>query len=335
MHRPFLVGPQYPFLFRSTVFEPDTAFTLTDGQVFSQLSFTNLNTYVYSASSDVANNPDGDPSKFDSSDTSGYSIYFDGEIDRRYFRWYWGWTDNIEIQLTYRDIRFIRGNMDSTVEGFHDSFNLGNQGREQTGQDELAIYIHDNETGENIFALTQPNDKFHQESLTLGVKINLRETSNEAISLIFSSNYGDRYIERDVNELEIEYQDDFKNFNDFNYGLLYSSFFGDWMLHASFSIAKVGHAMFPKSPDELYYFFLGAGWQMSANTDFILQALEYSSPFPKDNTSTIAADAREVTMGMRWYMGDQFAWELGLTENQSQGPQNIDILFFSSLSTSF
>ena len=47
------------------------------------------------------------------------------------------------------------------------------------------------------------------------------------------------------------------------------------------------------------------------------------------------ADAREITLGLRWYLGDQFAWEMGFTENQSQGPQNIDILFFSSLSSHF
>ncbi len=335
MERPFLVGPQYPFLFLSTTFEPDTAFTLKRGQVYSSLSFTNLNTYVFSASSDKANNPAGDASKFDQSDPTGYSIYFDGEIDRRYLRVYWGWSDRVELQLTYRDIRFVPGNLDQSVENFHKAFGLGNQGRDQTPRNQLDIYIHDNETGQNIFAITQPNDKFHQESMTLGLKLNLRETASEAISFVFSSNFEDRYIERELNELSLAYEKPYKKFNDYNYGLLYSSLFADWTLHAGFSMAKVGQSLFPKSPSELYYFFLGAGWQLGPESDVLLQVLEYSSPFPKDNVSTIAADVREVTTGIRWHMGKAFAVELGLTENQSQGPQNIDILFFSNLAFSF
>ncbi|MDX2470762.1 MAG: DUF3187 family protein [SAR324 cluster bacterium] len=331
LNRPFLVGPQYPLLFMSTTFEPDTAFPVENGKIYSQISFTNLNTYVFTDNSDKVDNPTGDASQFSESDSSGYSIYIDGEIDRRYFRIYWGWSDSVEIQLTYRDIRFVKGNLDSTIEGFHSTFGIGNQGREQTDQDLLEIYVHDNETGENVLVITQPNDSFHQESMTLGLKFNLRKTSTEAISLIFSSNFGDRYIEREINEVNPDYGSEYKKFNDFNYGLLYSSLFPDWTLHAGFSVAKVGESLLPKSPEEQYYFFLGASWELGSSTDLLIQVLEYSSPFPENNSSAIGSDAREITTGLRWFLADSATWEMGFTENQSQGPQNVDIVFFSNL----
>ena len=331
LERPFLVGPQYPLLFMSTTFEPDTAFTVKEGDFYSQLSYTNLNSYVFTDNNDKVDNPDGDASQFSESGSQGYSIYIDGEIDRQYFRLYWGWSESVELQLTYRGIRFVKGNLDSTIESFHSSFGIGNQGREQTDQDQLAIYVHDNETGENVLVITKSDDIFQQESMTLGIKINLRKTSTEAVSLIFSSNFGDRYIEREVNEVDPDYGSEYKSFNDINYGLLYSSLFPDWSLHAGFSIARVGKALLPKSPSEQYYFFLGGIWHLGENSDFLLQALEYSSPFPEESSSNIGADAREATTGFRWHLGDSITWDLGFTENQSQGPQNIDIAFFTNL----
>jgi len=334
LERPFLIGPHYPLAYQSTTFEPDRAFNLKAGQTFVQTSFTRLNTYAFSENSDKSNNPTGDPSQFNSTLNQGYSVYFDGEIDRRFFRWYQGLSDGTELQITYRDLRFIAGGLDSQIEGFHKALGIGNQGRDQTARDQLQIYIHDNQTGENILAITEGSDHFQRESMTFGLKFRVRETANEAIALVISSNFSDGYVQGGMNETGTLVQADHKNFNDSNISLLYSSKFTDWTLHAGFSLARVSQSLLPKAPDEMYYFFLGSDITLGDHSHFLLQALEYTSPFPEDNVSTISADIREVSTGFRWIFGPT-AFELGLIENQSQGPQNIDIAYFSNFMLSF
>ena len=330
LERPLIVGPQYPFIFLSTVFEPNTAFLLTEGDFYFQGSYTSLNTFVYSRNSDKNGNPGGSAGSFTPTDSSSYSVYFDGELDRRALRIFYGFTENVEFQLTYRDIRFFPGKFDTTIENFHSLLNTGNQGRENTARDLLEVYIHDNQSQENVFALTKSTAKFHQESMTFGVKLSIRETANEAISFKLSSNFSDYYIEREINELSVEDESEHRNFNDFNYAFFYTSLFSEWSLHAAFSISNVQESLLNRSPTEIYYFFLGINWHLSEHWDFLIQTLEYSSPFPRDNVSSINADVREITGGFRWILSDRFGMDIGLVENQSQGPQNIDIAFFSN-----
>ena len=331
LDRPFLVGPHYPLVFMSTTYEPDSAFTVRPGHVLAQLSNNVLNTYVFSSNSRKADDSTASASEFDETTGDGYSVYFDGEINRQIARLYFGLTDSTEIQFTYRQIRFVAGALDKNVEDFHSAINVGNQGRENTEQDLLEIYIKDNQTDQLAFQITEESSKFHKESITLGLKFLLKDTKNEAISLTISSNFGDVYIERGVNEIESERNRDHENFNDVNYALNYTSLFDFWSLYLGVSVAKVGSSLLGNSPDELVYRFAGTNFHLSEHWDFLFQVMEYSSPFPKDNTSTIDADIREITAGFRLVLGQQFALELGLIENQTQGPQNIDIAFFENI----
>jgi hypothetical protein len=326
-----MLGPQYPLLFLSTTFEPDTAFLLSQGDFFFASSYTLLNTYVYSSNSAKADDPSAAASEFRTTDSKGYSVYVDGEMDRRFFKVYYGFSDSVEIQFTYQDFRFFSGGLDGSIENFHETFNIGNQGRENTARDLLEIYIYDNETGKNVFVVTKGSAQFIQQSMTLGLKVALKETASEAISFSLSSNFGDYYIERELNEATSDTESpSHRNFNDYNFTLRYSSLFDSWSLHSAFSVSFVKDSLLEKSPDSIYYFFLGGNWHVGQNWDFILQALEYSSPFPKDQ-STISEDIREISMGLRWFITKNTVFEIGLTENQSQGPQNIDIAFFSNL----
>jgi len=330
LDRPLLVGPQYPFIFLSTTFEPNTAFLLSEGDFLIQGSYTSLNTYVLSTNSTKDNDPTGSADSFNPTDSASYSVYFDGELDRRFIRLFYGFSEYLEIQLTYRDIRFFPGNLDATIENFHSLLNISNQGRENTDRNLLEIYIHDNQSQQNVFALTESTSKFRQESMTLGMKLSIRETATEAISFKLSSNFADYYIEREINEISVEDQSEHVNFNDVNLSFYYTSLFPEWSLYAGFSISNVQASLLNRSPKEIYYFFLGLNWHISNQWDFLIQTLEYSSPFPRDNISSINADVREITTGFRWVISDRFGFDIGLVENQSQGPQNIDIAFFSN-----
>ena len=330
------MGPQYPLIYMSTTFEPDSAFLLKKGEFYSQLSYILLNTYVFSNNSDKYNNPGGDSTIFNNiNDTTGYSIYFDGEINRRFSRIHYGYSENLEIHLTYRELRFINGNLDTTIESFHKMLGIGNQSRGNTDINLLEVYVYNNKTGEVVFKVTNESKKFHQESITFGFKYGLKETKDEALSFTISTNFNDQYIESGINEIASTSATDHKNFNDYSFSLHYSSIFPDWTLYAAFSKASLGNSLFVEAPNELYYFFLGANWHLNENWDWLVQALEYSSPYPEDNVSFINADILEVFSAFRWLVNESFTMEMGLIENQSQGPQNIDIAFFSTFMLSF
>jgi len=226
--------------------------------------------------------------------------------------------------------------MDTLVENFHNLVNIGNAGRDRTKKDQLEIYIWDNENQQLAGRITTPDDEFRQESMRLGLKYLIRKTAHEAISISASSNFGDYNIETRLNEATSDAPDNrHAEFNDYNLTLRYASMFQPWTLHVAFSIAFVQNTLLQHSPDELYYFFVGANWHLFENWDLLFQALEYSSPFPKDNTSSLNEDVREIAMGLRWFIVNQCAWEIGFVENQSQGPQNIDIMFFSGIIAHF
>jgi hypothetical protein len=327
LQRPIMQGPQYPLIYMATLFEPDSAFLLPPGEVFVQTSYALLNAWGYSENA----YRDDTGVHFRHQDNNGYSVYFDSELDRRFVRLYYGIGKNLELQLTYREIRFLSGSLDGVVENFHRSFQIGNAGRERTGQNLQEIYIHDNRSGQNVFALTHTNDGFHPESITLGLKFLIRETADEALSFSLSSNAADHHIEREINEVDSPERPKHRHFNDWNGAFRYTSLFPRLALHVGFSISFVENSLLEKSPQEIYFYFLGTQWRLSENIDGLFQILEYTSPFPADDVSALHEDVIELTAALRWHIGQQFAFELGMVENQSQGPQNIDIGFFSNL----
>ncbi len=320
-----MIGPQYPLIFMSTAFEPDSAFLLPEGEIFFQTSYSITNTWGYSENA----TRDANGISFTESDSEGYSLYFDGEIERRFAKFHYGFSESIEFQYVYREIRLKPGSLDSAVENFHDFINIGNAGRERTERDLLEIYIYDNKNNQIVTKVTQGSHDFHQESMQLGLKFLIKETANEAISISLTSNFSDYYIERGINEATSDAQSKkHEEFNDFIATIRYTSIFPLWTLHVGSSVAFVNNTLLDNSPEELYYFFAGSNWHLSENWDFLVQILEYSSPFPKDNISSISEDIREISTGIRLLIGSQFALETGFVENQSQGPQNIDIMFF-------
>lgn len=327
-----MIGPQYPLIFMSTAFEPDSAFLLPEGEMFFQNSYSITNTWGYS--DNVHRDENG--VNFSESDSDGYSLYFDGEIERRFIKFHYGFSDSLEFQYAYREIRLTTGSLDVAVENFHELIDIGSAGRERAARDQLEIYIYDNKNKRVVTKITKSDNDFHQESMQLGLKILVRKTSTEAISISLTSNFSDYYIERGINEATSDVQlKKHEEFNDFTATLRYTSIFPSWTLHVGSSIAFVNNTLLAYSPEELYYFFVGSNWHVSENLDILFQALEYTSPFPKDNTSSLYEDIREVSMGVRWIIGSQFALESGFVENQSQGPQNIDIMFFFNAMLSF
>ena len=329
---PMMVGPQYPIMFLSTVFVPDTAFVLDENDFYVASTYSVVNSYVLSRNSGIKKEQSSDPSYFSDLDNNGYSVYMDVEMERRLFRFYYGISSNLQLQFTYRDFGYVSGTLDESIENFHTSLQIDNQNRDLVDRNKLALYIHDNETKENIYIVTEESPGFMKESATIGFKYRLFGSDSSAFSFGFSSNYGDYYVERGVNEsTSMDEFEEHSDFNDQNYSFLYTSKYDGFTLHAAYSSTIIKTSLLPKSPKRINYMFLGINGALSDKWYYVLQGLRYTSPFPKVETSTIGEDVLEIAGSFRWLFRDNILLEIGFVENQTQGAQNVDIALLTNL----
>ncbi len=331
LDRPLLLGPQYPIMYLSTTFLPDSAFVLPQGDFLFQITYLETNSYGFSGNSQKRYSEDAEPDQFKTEGYEGYSVYIDGESHRRVARLHLGLLEDLEVQLIYRDIVFNGGHLDSMTENFHFSFDLGNQNRDRTSRNKLAFYVIDNETGELVFKLTETSHRYRKESVTLGLKFGLSQGDYSALSLSFLSNFGDYYIEKEINEANDDPDEDHKYFNDGVASLNFSTRFASWSLHTAIAVAEVKKSLFENSPDYISYLFAGINWDAGNSWDVLTQLMRYTSPYPKDSPSSLGNEIMEIGLGMRWLFSSNACLEFGFVENQTQGPQNMDITFFGAI----
>ena len=334
LDRPLMIGPQYPMMYFTTFFVPDSAFTLSEGDFFFQFTYLENNAYSYTSDAQKYNFSDAPPGEFTGESNKGYSVYIDSEISRRIFRTQIGIAEGLELQFVYRDIKIGSGSWDPTIESFHENFQLGNQNREYAEQGELHIYIRNNETGENEYVITENMQNFRKESITLALKMSISTGAENALSLTIASNYGD-YLLSELNEVKKDDESTHKNFDDYSFALNYSSIFENWSFYAAVSRAFVKNSLFDDTAKRIDYSFLGINWHVAQDWDILIQGLHYSSIYPSGSTSNIDFNIAELTMGLRAFITEETVFEIGFVENITQGAQNTDIAFFSSLLMTF
>ena len=334
LDRPLMIGPQYPMMYFTTFFVPDSAFTLSEGDFFFQVTYLENNAFSYTSDALKYSNPDAPPGEFTGNSNEGYSVYLDAEISRRILRTQVGISDGLELQFVFRDFKIGSGSWDSKIESFHESFQLGNQNREFAELDELHIYIRNNETGENEYVITKNMKEYRKESITLAFNMSVSTSEDDALSLTIASNYGD-YLLKELNEVKKEGESDHKNFDDYVLALNYSSIFENWSLHAAVSRAFIKNSFLENTAKHIDYSFLGINWHIVQDWDIMIQGLRYSSIYPSDSASNIDFTIGEFTLGARAFITDETAFEIGFVENITQGAQNTDIAFFSSLLMTF
>lgn len=334
LDRPLMIGPQYPLLYFTSFFVPDSAFTIPEGDFFFQLTYMENNAYSYTSDAEKYKYSDAPPGKFTGQSNKGYSVYIDAEISRRIFRSQVGISDGLELQFVYRDMKVSSGNWDETIETFHENLQVGNQNREFSDQNELHIYIRNNETGENEYVITESMREYRKESITLAFKLSITEDEDSALSLTIASNYSDSLL-KSLNEAKKEDESDHKNFDDYVFSLNYSTIFTDWSFYAAYSRAYIKKSLFENTSQTIDYGFLGGSWNVNQSWDILFQGLHYTSMYPAGSASNTDNSIIELTGGLRAFLTDETAFEIGFTENMTQGAQNTDIAFFSSILMTF
>lgn len=331
--RPVYLGPQYPLSWMTTRFEPDSAFMLKPGDFITSYDYVITNSWAYSANSEkFQTDGSADAKEFTSLNHKGYSVYVDGETSEQIFRLRLGLTKSLEFHYDFRQMRFTPGNLDGTIENFHNSIQVGNGGREIANRDKFQIHVYDNDEDELIFSMSSAPDGIFNESQTIGFKYLIKSTENESLTVKISSNYDDRVLETELNEIDATYdvKSNFHDFNDYNLTLNYSFVQPTYSIHAAASTTILERPLFEKSPKQLFYYFIGVNFQLFENLDFILQDLIYTSIFPNNTENQLAADLNELSATFRVFLSPDSVIDFGFVENYSQGPSNIDISFYTN-----
>ena len=317
------IGPQYPFLFHYTLFEPTSAKLPPDGVLTTDLLFSATNIYAISVNSFVRlrereqrdsgqfklcnNFPNAPASYLWNCKSEGYSVFLDGELQQRRFRASWSITNSLALGYAYREIRFSTGILDPHIKNFHNNVGLASSNREWEDNHHLEIYLWDNEEEKAVFQLTSETP-FLKLAETLSLQwqwLNLSKRHHGSFQL--SSNFNDHVFWNDLNEVATSSKKDQKPFDDYNVALLYSTIWKNLFFHAALAQTQVKNPYFSKSPRSIKFFFLGLNWD-DEPFQWIVQDLQYSSVFPGDSQEPLNRDNNEMTMRSRVIILQDNAW---------------------------
>lgn len=326
-----MVGAQYPLYNLFAPFTPESAFLLPSGSFTLDIIQNKSNSFEFSQNSEKNYDKTAQPNEFRDDAEGGYSVFLDIESRRTTYRIAIGLADFLEFQFTRSTASLSNTiEMDTFVENFHKNLGLGNYEREQANRGEFHFYIYDNDNNRLILEMSDP-EPFHHILDTYAVKFSLLQGKNHALSAKITSSRQRIKSEHTADEYESE------SFQEKNYSLYYSLIFQPLSIHAAASYTVMPTALFPDSPNELYHYFLGVNAHLSESWDFLIQLLQYRSLYPARNegTTNMADDVLEFTFGVRYLWNENWALDFGAVENVTQGPNNIDIAFISSLSIAY
>jgi hypothetical protein len=331
LDRPMDVEPQFPFMMMRATFTPDVGWNLKPGDFIIGYSITHTNIFGMSNNSSRYKYRDGDPAEFGKKG-SGYSIYIDGDLFWHKTRFSIGILDSLEFQYIRRELKFSGAGLDNTIETFHKTFGLPNQGRENINQDEFNVYIWDNANQKMVFQFTDPENRYKEQSTTLGLKLSLYNKDDFSSSVRLSyNNKQSKFKTLDdphkknsistINELDKSYNLSFNASSDHEY----------FSWHMALASTFMNKPVFDRGPDNILYYFLGINLYALDWVHLVLQDMQHTSLFPKDENSAIGDDANELTMGFRVFLSNETTFEFAAVENLTQAPNNIDIAFYSTL----
>lgn len=357
-HEPLTIGPQFPLYWMYPVFEPESAWIQEPLDIRFSYSYQQTNVFAYSMNSLILSgerNAGGGRKQFKYCSYSpnvpieyywnckdqGYSLFFDGEIAMRTFRFSVALSDWWSIHYAYRDIKLGDGNLDQVIEGVHDFLVIESPGKKWVDENSYEIHVWDNEANQPLYQSTITTDDFQKLSQTIGIKIGLlRDEDDAALSLYLSANFDDAFLKQDANELSEDSQSVSEGVDDFNAALLLSVLWKNWAVNGAVSATWIKDPIFPETPNQLLFYFLGINWSISEDTTVILQDLNYSSIFPADSQeSTAGDDLNEMTLGVRTSILDFASLEVALVEDMflegASGPARIDITFYANIALRF
>jgi hypothetical protein len=303
-------------------FDPVSADVLAPGEWQVDFIYTVSNTFAHSPEvertleSRTTREPlDLDELRAIRADRSGDGLfYIDGEHSRWALATRRGIGHGLQVELVIPVIHFGGGRLDSTIEGFHDTFSFGQAGRLGVPRDAFTAYVRtgDRETYLNGDQGTALGDAI------LGVRYDLRQNV-PANSFVLALETLVKLPTGDVDGLVSS------GSADVGMQLIGAKYFRGSCLHFSVGAAYLGpHRLLGLDAQTIVSGMIAWEFAVGSSTTALIQATVSQSPFREVQSGEIAATSTQLTAGMKHSLGSSVLF-FGLTENVANFNNTSDI----------
>lgn len=303
-------------------FDPVSADVLADGVWQVDLVLTAGNTFAHSE--EVERALDGRAERGGlglrelrdiSPDRPGRGLfYLDGEHDRWALAARRGLGHALQLEVVLPVIRIGGGSLDSTIEGFHDAFSLGQAGRLGVPREQFTAYARSGDhevlldrapgtsAGDLLIGLRY--DLLHKRSPS-GFELALEglvKLPTGRVDRLSSSGSADAGLE-----------------------ILGTRYFRGNCVHFAIGAVYLGrHELFDLAAQTIFSGMLAWEVALGRKTTVLLQATVSQSPFEELRSAELSSETTQLTVGLKRVVGGQVLF-LGVTENVASFNNTADI----------
>ena len=329
---PIRVREQFPLNLPFLNFAPEAQFFLPKGRILLDISYSQVNTFA--GTTDIQNRrTNGVRKPFLESDFDeliarkpGKDQYFlDMETSRISFLFVYGLTDDLQVDVEIPYLSFGGGFQDGLIENFHDTFGLGQDGRESFHQNDttFALFLDGNKLFRSSFAYAGVGDVVVSAKLPiygggkfapmLGVRLSLKLPTGDPDRLLGSGNV------------------------DYGFNFTSSFAFDGSSLHTNFgAVFPGGWDLVPGlKPDPIYSVLVAWEFVPHGNPDisYLVQDLVQTPTFGSSTDTELSEVLHEISLGMKVDLTKNLRVTLALTENHKTLNNSPDIGFHVGLTT--
>ncbi|MGE0641579.1 MAG: DUF3187 family protein [Thermoanaerobaculia bacterium] len=248
-------------------------------------------------------------------DHAGHGLfYLDGEHTRWAVAARRGIGHGLQVEIVVPVIRIDGGFLDSTIEGFHDTFSLGQAGRLGAPRGRFGAYVRSGD--QEVYLDRSPGTALGD--IVLGVRYDLRR-SRPAPKLELAIEGLAKLPTGDVDRLTSS------GSADFGAQLLGTRYFRGSCLHFSLGAAYLGpHELYDLDPQTIVSGMLAWEIALGGKTTGLVQATVSQSPFKDLSSAEIRSASTQLTAGVKHAFGRNVLF-LGVTENLANFNNSADI----------
>ncbi len=313
-------------------FDPVAADILDAGEWQIDFVLTASNTFAHSLEVErsLESRPTREPLELDAlheiaADRPGGGLfYLDGEHQRWALAARRGIGRGLQLELLIPVIHFGGGFLDSTIEGFHDTFSLGQAGRRGAARDDFLAYVRSGDR--EIYLDRAPGTTLGD--AVVGVRYDLRRRRSQpalelAVEALAKLPSGD--VERLTSSGSA----------DLGVQLLGTRYFRGSCLHFSLGAAYLGpHDLLGLEAQTIVSGMLAWEIALGSRTTGLVQATVSQSPFGDLRSADIASASTQLTAGLKHAVGRNVVF-LGVTENLANFNNTADIGLHLGVTRSF
>ena len=248
-------------------------------------------------------------------DRAGHGLfYLDGEHTRWAVAARRGIGHRLQVEVVVPVIHIGGGFLDSTIEGFHDTFSLGQAGRRGAPKGQFGAYVRAG--GHEVYLDHAPGTALGD--VVLGARYDLRK-ARQPTGLELAIEGLAKLPTGDVDRLTSS------GSADLGVQLLGTQYFRGSCLHFSLGAAYLGrHELFALDAQTILSGMLAWEIALGGKTTGLIQATVSQSPFRDLRSNEIASASTQLTAGVKHAFGRNVLF-LGVTENLASYDNTADI----------